>query len=557
MFSSFPSSPSPFADSPVPRYINPLYLLADCQAFGGIDVGSSKQLNDLHELQATSEANGADAAHPPDPDDVPQPHAPGLGNGESGWGVAAVSPEPLGASSQPLTDSPPHSKPDDVFGGLPRNRTLAPTGGAVIVRTTPPKEIKRRGRKKLPGLESGRKRVKTLQVRKCGACFRCSTYKEECDAGEGDCRRCRKVFASPTSQWSTACFRLGLKDCSVIRESSPLWGKKSPTPDEVQWLSLSGEKAICFYHLWPAEGLRTAGPRFEINVREFRPQMDDLTGRKYQTTGGFAQIDRPHYATMEDMQALSARLKLWIEEKRGYLLDVYGFGSEAGGETSWLMNKAIVFARENKSNAEQGSMVDLALNVLVGSRLNSSERSVSGLDEAEPINDENSILNNVNPIPTRLDYQLDMAVADLQKAELGVIFKRLYRKAKAPTNDPDAAGSWWEIFLAVFLLMQTAQFVHKTQKQFPSYILASFYTRAREIQEKSATMIEKWEISAPNVADVFLYYCRRHFGGSPFRPRVISTASEKAGLQTNELNFLRDRVAWANRSGFPALPPHI
>jgi len=128
-----------------------------------------------------------------------------------------------------------------------------------------------------------------------------------------------------------------------------------------------------------------------------------------------------------------------------------------------------------KANSEQGSTVDLALNILVGSRLNSSERSVSGLDEAEPIDDENSILNKVNPIAPRLDFQLDMAVADLQRAQLNVIFKRLGKEVKAPTSNQDAASSWWELFLTVFLLMQNAQFVHKTQKEFPDYILASFY----------------------------------------------------------------------------------
>src|SRR5262245_33071971 len=120
-------------------------------------------------------------------------------------------------------------------------------------------------------------------------------------------------------------------------------------------------------------------------------------------------------------------------------------------------------------------MVDLALNVFVGSRLNSSERSVSGLDEAEPISDENSILNDVNPMSPRLDYQLDMAVAGFQNAQLNAIFKRLDKMAKARRGDPDAASSWWEIFLAIFLLMQNAQFVHKTQKEFPAYILADFY----------------------------------------------------------------------------------
>jgi hypothetical protein len=60
---------------------------------------------------------------------------------------------------------------------------------------------------------------------------------------------------------------------------------------------------------------------------------------------------------MEDMRGLSNRLKLWIEQKRWYLLDTYGFGSEAGGETSWLMNKAIAFAKENKVSILSSSLI--------------------------------------------------------------------------------------------------------------------------------------------------------------------------------------------------------
>jgi hypothetical protein len=220
---------------------------------------------------------------------------------------------------------------------------------------------------------------------------------------------------------------------------------------------------------------------------------------------------------------------------------------------------------------KKGSMVDMALNVLVGSRLTSTERSMSGLDGAEPVCDESSFLNKVNLIPPLLDYQLDMAVIRLQKTLVNDIFKKMDKMIKAKKSSA-AAGSWWEAFLAFFVLMQNVQFVHHTQVGFSEYILAEHYVsllrvgahhvlhalrtdrivqaRARDIETKSARMIEEWEVCAPNFVDVFFHYCRRHFGASPFSDGVVGTAAEKAGLQTHELDFLGDKALRINQREF-------
>ena len=68
-------------------------------------------------------------------------------------------------------------------------------------------------------------------------------------------------------------------------------------------------------------------------------------------------------------------------------------------------------------------------------------------------------------------------------------------------------------------------------------------------------MIDRWEICAPNLAEVFSYYCRRHFGASPFSTGVIRTAEEKAGFQANELDFLRDKAASFTLCGFACTTP--
>jgi hypothetical protein len=160
--------------------INPLVLLKSFRALGAIDVGLVGQREDPHELQATFEANEADPAHQPDLGD--ESHVPESGRPcsvESSCGVVAVSPEPPGVSFQPLEDSLWSSRPGDaVSGGLSRNRALAPTGGAPVVRTA---SKEKRSKKKAPTLGGDRKKkkAKTLRVRKYGACFRCSAYKEE------------------------------------------------------------------------------------------------------------------------------------------------------------------------------------------------------------------------------------------------------------------------------------------------------------------------------------------------------------------------------------------
>ncbi|KAH0555779.1 hypothetical protein GP486_006275 [Trichoglossum hirsutum] len=294
------------------------------------------------------------------------------------------------------------------------------------------------------------------------------------------------------------CPRFDLIECGVFRDRSPIWGNKSPAPDAIRWHPLDRERRIQYYHVWPADHLTTTGPKFEVLVKKFVPQEDELTSRNYTTAGGFAQADRPHFATVEPIEKLSSRQLKW------------------------------------------GSMVDLALTIFVGSRLASSERSMLNLDEARPIHDETSIWNRVNMIPPLLDYQLDKAVIMFQTKLLDEIYKRIYRKAKSTKTED---GSWFEMFLTFFILMQNVQFVHQIQRGFPDYILASHYDRHREIIADSARMVEGWEHSAPNIANVFLYFCDRHFKTSPFSGGAIEKAAELAGLKLHEIQFLCDRSA--------------
>jgi hypothetical protein len=136
----------------------------------------------------------------------------------------------------------------------------------------------------------------------------------------------------------------------MLHIGSPIWGNKSPAPDTIQWHPSDREKVIRFYHTWPVESRTTTGPKVEVHVKKFIPQEDDLTSRRYRIAGGYAQADRPHYATVEPTEKLSKDLLKWVEKNKGNLLSIYNFGREVevGRDTRRLMELAIKFGRENK-----------------------------------------------------------------------------------------------------------------------------------------------------------------------------------------------------------------
>ncbi|KAI9857896.1 MAG: hypothetical protein M1813_008011 [Trichoglossum hirsutum] len=356
-------------------------------------------------------------------------------------------------------------------GSRPR-QTIRPRPGGVTNTSTQTNHTSLAQSRVAKKPQDNEKKAKTKKVRERGACLRCSLYREQVSADATPA----KDLAAGAEKFSPG----AEKFTSVLwyreyRGGSPIWGNKSPAPDTIQWHPSDREKVIRFYHTWPVESRTTTGPKVEVHVKKFIPQEDDLTSRRYRIAGGYAQADRPHYATVEPTEKLSKDLLKWVEKNKGNLLSIYNFGREveAGRDTRRLMELAIKFGRENKLQGligQKGSMVDLALNVFIGSRLAASERSMSDLDGAKPVHDESSFLNRVNMIPPLLDYQLDMAVIRFQTRLVDEIFKRIYKKMRVKTED--AANSWFEVFLTCFILMQNLQFVHQTQKTFPDYILA-------------------------------------------------------------------------------------
>jgi hypothetical protein len=56
-------------------------------------------------------------------------------------------------------------------------------------------------------------------------------------------------------------------------------------------------------------------------------------------------------------------------------------------------------------------------------------------------------------------------------------------------------------------------------------------------------MMDGWEFAAPNIADVFLYYCHRHFNTSPFSGGAMKIAAQRARLRPHELQFLDTKAA--------------
>lgn len=215
----------------MPEFISPWLLLGSCLGFPDVDIASGELPEHPPGLQAIPNANEMDAVHEPGLSGVSLSHVPGTDcpcDGVNNREASAGIPDPLGASPQLLADPLPGPQSEDA---APRRlrvaRVLRSTGNAGVVSSVASRVTKRP--------KDDKKKAKTLRVRRCGACFRCSMYREEvgessrivmekvltvqCDEGGGVCSRCQKVLSrGMVSRWS-ACFRFDLNDCKVIRDS--------------------------------------------------------------------------------------------------------------------------------------------------------------------------------------------------------------------------------------------------------------------------------------------------------------------------------------------------
>ena len=108
-----------------------------------------------------------------------------------------------------------------------------------------------------------------------------------------------------------------------------------------------------------------------------------------------------------------------------------------------------------------------ALSVWAGSKLCATERSLTGSEvlELQEVDDSKSPLHGLIPIPPVLDLQCDSITIEHMKSVTAALMKAIMTIMKKAVH-----LQWLEIFLAIFIVINTMEYNYGISKEFQDYM---------------------------------------------------------------------------------------
>ncbi len=109
------------------------------------------------------------------------------------------------------------------------------------------------------------------------------------------------------------------------------------------------------------------------------------------------------------------------------------------------------------------------MDIWSGSRLNAVERSLCGDEllgmDKNIVEDETSHLFGHVPIPPPLDNQMDTAIIQFMSERAKILLYLTWRELKSRKKE-----AWLELWLTCYIILNTIEFVVKTQKDYMDYL---------------------------------------------------------------------------------------
>lgn len=364
------------------------------------------------------------------------------------------------------TNSRKH-KIEEVDGGEPAERRATkiakstPTltvSGEVKFSIVPPELARKGGHGALKELTDEEKRSKALVRQFGGGCFRCRMLNKKCHASHtGICPPCK---GSPH-----LCFRLDLDDCSFFRLDTPI--HIVPVSEHTKvWAS--DEIVELKFHCVPLSVSTFCEP-LVVACRRFVPQPGDNLKK---SPGGY---------------------------RNAFMIDMMSQGTSP-------VTISIMKLADHLSKLRPNGIVHCALDIWVGAHLNASERSLCGdqLLGMPPniIDDETSFLFGYVPIPPQLDNQLDNLIIKGMVSSATHLLKTIWTKFKAKKKT-----DWLELWVTVYIILNTVEFVLKTQQAYVEYLGSTFHRD--KILAHWDHHRNLWSWSGNHLVDAFEYYHKK------------------------------------------------
>ncbi|KAM6520226.1 hypothetical protein FALCPG4_013779 [Fusarium falciforme] len=296
--------------------------------------------------------------------------------------------------------------------------------------------------------DGGREKVK--KVRKSGACYRCKVYKLSCDE-KLPCTSCIKVKGSQ-KVYRGPCIRLNISEVHAFRAGDGDNGTTSAVLPVYNWPQ--GGKVQTIKLQWPFCATVNT-PTFTIKCEEFQADKQPLD-EKYVADGVVCKVTSPPWAC-KDIGEARKEVERFVTASQSLLEDeIQETLKDPILRLTWT--EAIRYRDKYGLN-----LIAHALQIYAGAMINSKyptsvKPNVFGVVDQK----HTPYVFHKIPLPPQLTYQIQtlvgLVMTDIQKELLKELKKRVFSK--------DRLRTWYELFLVIFILLSTIEWVYQVQIRF-------------------------------------------------------------------------------------------
>ncbi|KAK0735347.1 hypothetical protein B0T21DRAFT_184667 [Apiosordaria backusii] len=387
--------------------------------------------------------------------------------------------------------------------------------------------VPRKGKRK-PNTDAGRKKIKL--VRRVGACIRCRIFKESCDENT-PCGRCKIALAN-AKVYQLPCYREPLDNVIAFRAGNARAGKIRSEPMCPIWASDDPKpRTVILSYPFKAPG-SGAGSTLTVQCRQFIPKEWDVLEEPWEIPTGEVITMKSSPFAFYDQDANVASVADYIKATKADLLD-----ESMDGVEDQLLRLTTAEATRYCLKFEN-SAVATAMNIRAASFFSRTKMIMTGTNvlDLPYFGDSRFLLNGGFPVPGILDYQIDYLAIRYMLGQMELLVKQL----KKLIFTKNQRKSWYEVYLTVFVLLQSLETVHARQMD----ILRRYEGQGPEafsrVRIVGTRMIEEWEYSAK----ILIYHYRAVLKGMvPFaatwNDKHVAELRRECGLDEEALQYTR------------------
>ncbi|KAK4203007.1 hypothetical protein QBC40DRAFT_337852 [Triangularia verruculosa] len=310
--------------------------------------------------------------------------------------------------------------------------------------------IPRKGKRK-PNTDASRKKIKL--VRRVGACLRCRIFKESCDENE-PCGRCT-VALTNAKVFRVPCFRVPLDDVIAFRAGNSRTGRTRSEPIYPRWAGDDTRpRTIVLSYPFKKQGAGE-GAIVSVQCRKFIPCEWDVMEEPWPLPHGRAiTMKSTPFACYDDGTTVTA-VAGYIQSTKEALLH-----ESLDGVSDELLllstAEAIRYCLKFKD-----SSVAIAMNIRAASFFSRTKMIITGTNvlDLPYFYDSRFLVNGGYPVPSMIDYQIDYMAITYMWGQMEMLVKQL----KKLIFSKNQRKSWYEVYLTVFVLLQSLETVQARQ----------------------------------------------------------------------------------------------